>query len=52
VVTKEFVEGMLEEFKAQKTIHKRFAFEIIKQVWGLFSTRLSMKETQRVASNS
>lgn len=33
-ITAEFVEAMIAEFKAQKTIHKRFAFEIIKQVGG------------------
>ncbi|KAG2442081.1 hypothetical protein HYH02_009872 [Chlamydomonas schloesseri] len=41
-ITPEFVEAMLAEFKAQKSIHKRFAFEIIKQAHTLFKSLPSL----------
>ncbi|GLC60870.1 hypothetical protein PLESTB_001685400 [Pleodorina starrii] len=42
VITEEFVEAMLEEFRQQKTIHKRFAFEIIRQAHTLFRSLPSL----------
>jgi hypothetical protein len=31
-----FVQAMLQEFREQRLIHRRFAFEIVMQVWGLW----------------
>ncbi|PNH08436.1 Serine/threonine-protein phosphatase 5 [Tetrabaena socialis] len=41
-LTLEFVEAMLEEFKQQKPLHKRFAFEIIVQAHTLMRTLPSL----------
>ncbi|KXZ53876.1 hypothetical protein GPECTOR_6g794 [Gonium pectorale] len=41
-ITQEFVTAMLEEFKAQRSIHKRFAFEIIRQAHTLFRSLPSL----------
>ncbi|GFR51802.1 hypothetical protein Agub_g14261 [Astrephomene gubernaculifera] len=42
VLTLEFVTAMLEEFRQQRTIHKRFAFEIIRQAHALFRSLPSL----------
>ncbi|GIL91320.1 hypothetical protein Vretimale_17737 [Volvox reticuliferus] len=41
-ITEEFVTSMLEEFRQQRTIHKRFAFEIILQANTLFRSLPSL----------
>lgn len=41
-ITPEFVSAMLEEFKAQRTIHRRFAFEIILKAQELFKALPSL----------
>ena len=43
-LTRDFVLAMLEQFKAQKTIHRRFAFQIIMQV----STYLKLQSSQDI----
>jgi len=40
VITEQFVKDMLQEFKEQRLIHKRFAFQILLQVRGLASGAL------------
>lgn len=42
VLTLEFVEDMMKEFKEQRVIHKRFAFEIILQARRIFKTYPSL----------
>lgn len=32
-LTRDFAVAMIEHFKAQKLIHRRFAFQILLQVW-------------------
>ncbi|EFJ45655.1 hypothetical protein VOLCADRAFT_75665 [Volvox carteri f. nagariensis] len=42
VITEDFVTAMLEEFRQQRTIHKRFAFEIVRQAHSLFRSLASL----------
>ncbi|KAF5834540.1 Metallo-dependent phosphatase-like protein [Dunaliella salina] len=45
-LTLEFVKDMLQAFKDQKTIHKRFAYEIIIRVHGLLKAEASLVDIQ------
>lgn len=41
-ITQEFVMAMLEEFKAQRVVHRRFAFEIILAAQAMFKAMPSL----------
>eukprot|EP00798_Chlamydomonas_sp_ICE-L_P014048 gene14048-19985_t len=41
-ITAEFVKAMLQEFKEQRLIHRRFAFEIIMQAMAIFKAQASV----------
>ena len=44
-LTRDFVVAMIEHFKAQKLIHKRFAFQILMQARILYSVHVSNDNT-------